>query len=70
MEKEEILNKIIEEIENKDRKKGLSDKYLSEHGYMTREDIGIGEYSYGIITIPEDWVLPYLKELKEIWKKK
>ena len=63
------LIKLIDEIEEKDRKKGLSDKYLRDHGYLTREDIGIGEYSYGIITVPVDFILPYLKELRNIWKK-
>lgn len=70
MDKKEKLDELIKEIETKSKARGLSDEYLYEHGYMTRGEIGIGEYSYGIITIPEDWVLPYLKELKEIWKKK
>lgn len=36
---------------------------MKEHGYLTRENIGIGEHAYGIVMVPEDWVLPYLKEL-------
>nr|DAM94440.1 MAG TPA: hypothetical protein [Caudoviricetes sp.] len=64
------LNQLIEEIENKERAKGLSDSYLSEHGYMTRNDVGVGEYSYGIIMIPTDWVLPYLKELRDIYARR
>lgn len=70
MTKEERLNKLIEQIEEKDKSKGLSDTYLREHGHMTRDEIGIGEYTYGIIMIPIDFVLPFLKELKEIWKNK
>lgn len=64
------LNQLIEEIENKERAKGLSYSYLSEHGYMTRNDVGVGEYSYGIIMIPTDWVLPYLKELRDIYDRR
>ena len=64
------LNQLIEEIENKERAKGLSDSYLSEHGYMTRNDVGVGEYSYGIIMIPTYWVLPYLKELRDIYARR
>ena len=64
------LNQLIEEIENKERSKVLSDSYLSEHGYMTRNDVGVGEYSYGIIMIPTDWVLPYLKELRDIYDRR
>lgn len=67
--KKKRLNQLIKEIENKDKTKGLSDSYLSKHGYMTRSDVGIGEYSYGIITIPTDWVLPYLKELSDIYER-
>ena len=65
MTKEQKLEKLIEEIEKKDKARGLPDGYLREHNYMTREDIGIGEYSYGIIMIPIDFVLDYLKELQE-----
>ena len=70
MTKEQSLNKLIEQIEEKDKLRGLPDTYLREHRYMTRDEIGIGEYAYGIIMIPIDFVLPFLKELKEIWKNK
>ncbi len=66
MTKEQKLEKLIEEIEKKDKARGLPDAYLREHNYMTREELGIGEYSYGVIMIPIDFVLDYLKELQEV----
>lgn len=65
MTKEQKLDELIKEIEKKDKARGLSDEYLREHHYMTREELGIGEYSYGVIMIPTDFVLDYLKELQE-----
>lgn len=77
MEKEKItdekvnkLDNLILQIEEHSRHKSLPDTYLKEHEFNTREDIGIGEYAYGIVLVPEDWVLPYLKELSKIWEKK
>ena len=66
----EKLHSLIEEIEIKSQSRSLSDEYLLDHNCSTREDIGIGEYSYGIVMIPEDWVLPYLKYLEQNLKKK
>ena len=63
MQKPENLRLLIEAIESQSKKKSLVEEYLKEHGYLTRENIGIGEHAYGIIMVPEDWVLPYLKEL-------
>lgn len=63
MKKPENLRLLIEEIESRANSKSLSDGWLKEHGSNTREDVGIGEYAYGIVMVPEDWVLPYLKEL-------
>lgn len=60
------LNELIKKIEETNDCKSLSDEYLAEHGCSTREDIGIDEYSYGIVMCPVDWVLPYLKELVEL----
>lgn len=65
MTNEQKLDELIKEIEKKDKARGLSDEYLRKHHYMTREELGIGEYSYGIIMIPTDFVLDYLKELQE-----
>ena len=62
MKKPENLRLLIEEIESRANSKSLSDGWLKEHGNNTREDVGIGEYAYGIVMVPEDWVLPYLKE--------
>lgn len=62
MELKELLNEMKEKMNNKD----LSDHYLSEHNCSTRDEIGIGEYYYGITMLPCSWVYPYLKELKEL----
>lgn len=62
MKKPENLRLLIEAIESKANSKSFSDGWLREHGNSTREDVGIGEYAYGIVMVPEDWVLPYLKE--------
>lgn len=61
MEKPVNLRCLIEAIESESQRKSLSDEWLEEHGHSTREDVGIGEYAYGIVMVPEDWVLPYLK---------
>lgn len=54
MEKPENLRQLIEAIESESKRKSLSDEWLEEHGYSTREDMGIGEYAYGIVMVPED----------------
>lgn len=64
------LDNLIFQIKEHSNARSLSDEYLKANEYNTREDIGIGEYAYGIVLIPEDWVLPYLEELRNIWKKK
>lgn len=69
-EKINELDSLILQIEEHSKHRSLSDTYLREHECNTREDIGIGEYAYGIVLVPEDWVLPYLKELSNIWKNK
>lgn len=63
MKQPENLKKLIEAIESNRNSGSLSDAWLKKHGYYTREDIGIREYTSGIIMVPEEWVLPYLKEL-------
>ena len=63
---EKDLNQLIEIIEETCRSQDLSDGYLIDHNQSTRHNIGIGEYAYGITMVPASWVLPYLKELKEI----
>lgn len=63
MKKPENLRQLIEAIESESQRKSLSDGWLEAHGHSTRENMGIGEYAYGIVMVPEEWVLPYLKEL-------
>ena len=63
------LDSLIFQIEEHKKHESLSEEYLKAHEYNTREDIGVGEYAYGIVLIPEDFVLPYLKELSNIWEK-
>ncbi len=69
-EKINELDSLILQIEEHAKARSLSEEYLKAHEYNTREDIGVGEYAYGIVLIPEYWVLPYLKELSNIWEKK
>jgi len=60
------LDELIEKIEEINDNRSLSDEYLKQNGFTTREEYGIGEYSYGIVTIPVDWVLPYFSVIKKI----
>ena len=60
------LNDFIEQIEQANKRYSLSDQYLEENNHLTRDEIGIGEMSYGIVMIPVDWILPYLKQLKDL----
>ncbi len=58
------LNNLIEAMEKGMKKRDLSDNYLRTDGCPTREEIGIGEYAYGITMVPCEWVYPFLIELK------
>lgn len=60
------LNDLIEQIEQANKRYSLSDQHLEENNHLTRDEIGIGEMSYGIVMIPVDWILPYLKQLKDL----
>lgn len=62
MKLDELLEKMEEKMNNRD----LSDDYLEEIRSSTREDIGIGEYQYGITMVPCSWVYPYLEELRRL----
>lgn len=62
------LDKLIQDMKDEMNKRDLSDSYLAEHNQPTREDIGIGEYAYGITMIPCDVVYPYLVKLQDIYK--
>ena len=64
MNLDDLLNEMSERIRNRD----LSDEYLREHNNSTREEIGIGEYAYGITMIPCEWVYEYLSEYKRVLK--
>lgn len=64
------LSELINVIEEKNNKRSLSDDFLESRGSATRDQIGIGEYSYGIIMIPVDFVLHYLEELQSLRSEK
>lgn len=63
------LDELINEIETKMKNRDLSDEYLRENNCADREKIGIGDYAYGITMIPCEWIIDYLKELREIESK-
>lgn len=64
MNLDDLLNEMSEKMRNRD----LSDEYLREHDNSTREEIGIGEYAYGITMIPCKWVYEYLSDYKRVLK--
>lgn len=57
---DEMLDYLIYEMMKKMEAKDLSEDYLKEHNYTTREEAGIGEYLHGITMIPCSWVYPLL----------
>lgn len=64
MNLDDLLNEMSEKMRNRD----LSDEYLREHNNSTREEIGIGEYAYGITMIPCEWIYEYLSDYKRVLK--
>ena len=64
MNLDDLLNEMSEKMRNRD----LSDEYLREHNNSTRDEIGIGEYAYGITMIPCEWVYEYLSDYKRVLK--
>lgn len=62
------LDDLLKEMKEKMQSRDLSDKYLEENGKMTRTEMGIGEYSYGITTIPCEWVYNFLSDYKIVLK--
>ena len=62
------LDDLLKEMKEKMQKKDLSDEYLEKNGNTTRTEIGIGEYSYGITTIPCEWVYDFLLDYKRVLK--
>ena len=61
------LDELLKEMEETYNSRALSDGYLRENGYQTAEEYGIGEYGYGIVTVPVKFVLPYLKVVQKIY---
>lgn len=62
------LDDLLKEMKEKMQSRDLSDKYLEENGKMTRTEMGIGEYGYGITTVPCEWVYDFLSDYKKILK--
>ena len=56
------LNELLEAMENAMNRYDLSDDFLEERGF---EIGGIGEFQYGVSSVPCNWVYPYLKALSE-----
>ena len=54
------LKKLLKEMKEAMSRYDLSDDYLKAHHAETRK---IGEFSYGIASVPCDWVYPYLHAL-------
>lgn len=59
------LPELIKQIEDMDNSRALSDEYLRENGQCTRDIAPVGEWSYGIVTVVVDYVLPYLKQYQK-----
>lgn len=60
------LEELLKLMENKMNNEDLSDDFLRNNGYSTRDEIGIDEYSYGITMIPCSWIYNYLEELRRL----
>ena len=59
---------LINEMQETYCSRALSDGYLEAHGHQTAEEYGIGEYGYGIVTVPVKFVLPYLEAVQKIYQ--
>ena len=62
------LDDLLKEMKEKMQSRDLSDKYLKENDKTTRTEMGIGEYSYGITTVPCEWVYDFLSDYKRVLK--
>lgn len=60
------FKKLFDEMEEQYCSRALTDEYLKEHGHETAEEYGIGEYGYGIVTVPVKFVLPYFEVIDNI----
>ena len=56
------LNELLEAMENAMNRYDLSDDFLEARGCETGR---IGEFQYGVSSVPCNWVYPYLKALSE-----
>lgn len=54
------LKKLLEEMERNMNRYDLSDDYLIAHNCETGR---IGEFQYGVSSVPCEWVFPYLYAL-------
>ena len=62
------LDNLLKEMKEKMQERDLSDKYLEENRHMTQTEMGIGEYGYGITTVPCEWVYDFLSDYKRVLK--
>ena len=60
------LKNLIALIKETDNSRSLSDEYLKENGQYTRDIVPVGEWSYGIVSVVVDYVLPYLDKLEKL----
>lgn len=60
------FEELYDEMETQHCERALSEKYLKENGHQTAEEYGIGEYGYGIVTVPTRFVLPYFEAINNI----
>lgn len=54
------LNELLEAMENAMNRYDLSDDFLEARGCETGR---IGEFQYGVSSVPCNWVYPYLEAL-------
>lgn len=62
------LDNLLKEMKEKMQSRDLSDEYLEKNGNMTRTEMGISEYGYGITTVPCEWVYDFLSDYKRVLK--
>lgn len=60
------LSELVQMIKQEDNNRSLSDEYLRENGQCTRDIVPVGEWSYGIVMVVVDYVIPYLTKLEKL----
>lgn len=60
------LSELVQMIKQEDNNRSLSDEYLRENGRCTRDIVPVGEWSYGIVMVVVDYVIPYLTKLEKL----